>query len=464
MLGVLAVLVVSIGAVAATTLGPRMGLFGGSDRMEPQAEVPQEEPPAQTLPEEPTGVPGKEENLSDEELERYGATGEQPPSEATAPSDEQPPELALLEEFGREYDEASRRGDWKETYSMLSDDGQAVFTEGEWSEAQQVLRERNGTPPPLASVEVRPNEEASDSPAKVILRYEDGAEETIEAMVPMAVTAEEELAGEVGPRRYLSDEEVKYFKGLLGDEGGTSNGGEDRLQSFVSEYYGAVSREDWSATYSMLDPSNKAEFSEEQWTAWQEARVAEDPSPGIESAEVKMAGDNYVLQVELTYDDGSKATVPMQVSAVDCGSNYGCYARLVTDEEIEYLEGLLGEGGTDTEEGAGEETAVEEAIRGHYEAIGDNDFEGAYSYFGPSFRAKTPQEEWISEEESYDIRSSTVYNVEVQEASEGEATATVEVSFEDSTGTPYFEIEWALVREGGEWKLDEVLSSVEGEI
>jgi hypothetical protein len=40
----------------------------------------------------------------------------------------------------------------------------------------------------------------------------------------------------------------------------------------------------------------------------------------------------------------------------------------------------------------------------------------------------------------------------------------VEVSFEDNTGALYFEIEWAQVQEGGEWKLDEVLSSAEGDL
>jgi hypothetical protein len=39
------------------------------------------------------------------------------------------------------------------------------------------------------------------------------------------------------------------------------------------------------------------------------------------------------------------------------------------------------------------------------------------------------------------------------------ATATVDVSFVDNTDIPRFVITWGLVKEGGEWKLDEQISS-----
>jgi hypothetical protein len=39
------------------------------------------------------------------------------------------------------------------------------------------------------------------------------------------------------------------------------------------------------------------------------------------------------------------------------------------------------------------------------------------------------------------------------------ATATVDVSFVDNTGTPRFVIVWSLLKEGGQWKLDEQISS-----
>ena len=42
------------------------------------------------------------------------------------------------------------------------------------------------------------------------------------------------------------------------------------------------------------------------------------------------------------------------------------------------------------------------------------------------------------------------------------ATATVDVSFVDNTGTPRFVIVWGLVKEGGQWKLDEQFSAQRG--
>lgn len=101
---------------------------------------------------------------------------------------------------------------------------------------------------------------------------------------------------------------------------------------------------------------------------------------------------------------------------------------------------------------------VEAVIRGHYEAIGEGAFEEAYSYFGPSFRGKNDEQSWVAEEESYDIQSSTINSIDIIEAGEDTATAAVDVSFEDNTGEPRFEITWNLIEQGGEWKLDEVVS------
>jgi micrococcal nuclease len=115
--------------------------------------------------------------------------------------------------------------------------------------------------------------------------------------------------------------------------------------------------------------------------------------------------------------------------------------------------------GSSSGDSGSEEAAVEEAIRGHYEAIGDGNFEQAYSYFGPTFRNATEEEVWIEEEKSFDITSSTVHSVEVEEVSEPTATATVDVSFEDNTGIPRFLITWNLLKESGEWKLDNQASA-----
>jgi Domain of unknown function (DUF4440) len=105
------------------------------------------------------------------------------------------------------------------------------------------------------------------------------------------------------------------------------------------------------------------------------------------------------------------------------------------------------------------EEQVEQAVRSHYEAIGRGDLEEAYSYFGPSMRATTDEQAWIEGEQSYDITSATIHTVKVDEVSGDTATATVDVSTTDNTGTPRFVITWKLVEEGGQWKLDKQLSA-----
>ena len=110
-------------------------------------------------------------------------------------------------------------------------------------------------------------------------------------------------------------------------------------------------------------------------------------------------------------------------------------------------------------EEASEEAAVAAAVRGHYEAIGAGSFEEAYSYFGPTFRSQHDEASWIAGEQSYEIQSSTIHSLQVDEVLGKTATATVDVSFVDNTGTPHFVIVWSLVKEGGQWKLDEQISS-----
>ena len=110
-------------------------------------------------------------------------------------------------------------------------------------------------------------------------------------------------------------------------------------------------------------------------------------------------------------------------------------------------------------EALSEEAAVAVAVRGHYGAIGAGSFEEAYSYFGPTFRSQHDQASWISSEESFQIQGSTIHSLQVDEVLGTTATATVDVSFVDNTGTPRFLIVWGLVKEGGQWKLDSQLSA-----
>lgn len=65
------------------------------------------------------------------------------------------------------------------------------------------------------------------------------------------------------------------------------------------------------------------------------------------------------------------------------------------------------------------------------------------------------------EEEAQGITGSTINSVEVNEVSEDTATATVDVSFEDDTGSPRFLITWNLVKEDEEWTLDDVSTAEE---
>jgi hypothetical protein len=121
--------------------------------------------------------------------------------------------------------------------------------------------------------------------------------------------------------------------------------------------------------------------------------------------------------------------------------------------------GVTGSQHDPSSEALNEEAAISAAVRGHYEAIGAGSFKEAYSYFGPTFRSQHRQSRWISGEQSYEIRSSTIHSLTVEKVSGMTATATVDVSFVDNTGTPRFVIVWGLVKEGGQWKLDEQISA-----
>ena len=121
--------------------------------------------------------------------------------------------------------------------------------------------------------------------------------------------------------------------------------------------------------------------------------------------------------------------------------------------------GVTGSQPAPSVEAPSEETAVAAAIQGHYQAIGAGNFEEAYSYFGPTFRSQHDEASWIAGEQVYEIQSSTIHSLTVDEVLGTTATATVDVSFVDNTGTPRFVIVWSLLKEGGQWKLDEQISS-----
>jgi hypothetical protein len=101
---------------------------------------------------------------------------------------------------------------------------------------------------------------------------------------------------------------------------------------------------------------------------------------------------------------------------------------------------------------------VEDAIKGHYAAIGAGDFQKAYSYFGPTIRSQVPQQGWIDSHRADQIRGTTINSLKVNSVSGNQANATVDVTSQDKTGAPRFLLTWNLVKESGQWKLDDQAS------
>lgn len=243
-LGVLLVFLLgAVGAMAFSGLGSGGGLLGGT----------QEDP----APPQPSGEsPGSPQRTT------FSST----PSEPSWMSDE---EIAALEEFGRDYDEAMRRGAWEETYSMLDEESQQEFTEQEWAEKQQTLVETTGLPAPLESVGVEQEEQVADGPVILRLSYADGTEETMTVLIPMVV---EDPSDSGVPKRLLTDEEISEL-GLSSAAPPTESDAssspqprsEDELRSAVEDYYWAVDREDWDYTYEHLDSATRAGFTREEW-------------------------------------------------------------------------------------------------------------------------------------------------------------------------------------------------------
>ncbi len=110
------------------------------------------------------------------------------------------------------------------------------------------------------------------------------------------------------------------------------------LDSFVSSYYEAVSRKDWSGTYSMLDAQSRSVFAEDEWIEKQTARDATTSTSTLNSSVVNsVSGEEPELlaDVTLVYDDGSEESLGVPIRLED-----GEYKRYLTDDDIAYLETL----------------------------------------------------------------------------------------------------------------------------
>lgn len=110
------------------------------------------------------------------------------------------------------------------------------------------------------------------------------------------------------------------------------------LDSFVSSYYEAVGRKDWSGTYSMLDPQSQSVFTEDEWIQKQTARDANTSTSTLTSSVVNdVSGQEPELlaNVTLAYDNGSQETLDVPIRLEDAE-----YKRYLTDDDIAYLETL----------------------------------------------------------------------------------------------------------------------------
>ena len=237
------------------------------------------------------------------------------------------------------------------------------------------------------------------------------------------------------------------------------------IRRAVKNYYEAVNREDWAYTYDNLASPTRRMYTKEEWhrkNQW----FADNYPQKLTSLDVNVEVPPPTLVADVTlygtFEDGSSAARDTRFVYEDRS-----WKHLFSQEEIDlFRPGVSFEefveaqrkgafvSSSETAERRLEETAVEDAIRGHYGSIGVGDFEKAYSYFGPTFRGTKDQQTWIMDEESYKIMASTINSLEVTEASDTTATADVDVSFKDNTGTPRFLMTWNLVKEGGQWKLD----------
>ena len=119
---------------------------------------------------------------------------------------------------------------------------------------------------------------------------------------------------------------------------------EDPIATFIDDYYKAVSDEDWAQTYSYLTKSAQDEFTEEEWVAAQEIRASQNPRPPIASVETvggTAGGDAAILDVQITYEDGSQETISgMTIVADTVNQPYGI-KRALSGNDVEYLRGLL---------------------------------------------------------------------------------------------------------------------------
>ena len=239
----------------------------------------------------------------------------------------------------------------------------------------------------------------------------------------------------------------------------------DYLQQFVSGYYAAAAREDWAATYSMLDEESEQEVTEEEWIRAQNDREAEDDLPPIESATVEgpyVSHTNvpFSTNVRLTYEDGTSETIETTLVSEEVVDEAGDYYRHLTDEEVSSVRETAGEGleepttagsaSPDTEEDL--EAEARAAAQTYYHAAGSQNWSYTYEHLDSETQGMFMEEEWVQKNQYYWDRNPTGYEILSVDllSDSGEPTAEVTVRIRGEDGSSFDRTTyWVL--EDGEW-------------
>lgn len=131
-----------------------------------------------------------------------------------------------------------------------------------------------------------------------------------------------------------------------------TNSGDPRGE-FIFEYYRAVGSGDWATTYSMLDDESKNVYTEDEWSALQDARQSESPLPPVISARATATTDNgdgtLAAEVILNESQPDEATSNLTLS-----TDGERYYRHLTPEDLAFLDALNPSvGGGNPSDGAG---------------------------------------------------------------------------------------------------------------
>jgi hypothetical protein len=228
----------------------------------------------------------------------------------------------------------------------------------------------------------------------------------------------------------------------------------DLVQRFVSGYYEALSREDWAATYSMLDEESQQKVTEEEWTRAQASLAASDDffpiaSATVEGPYVSEARVPFTIEVTVTHEDGTSEIREVTLVSAHAVDDVGDFRRHLTDGELSYLRGALvegsaGESATPASSAGPESTTpglqpegadqVREAVQQYYYAVDHEEWDYTYHDLDLESRVLFSEDEWIEKNRWYadheDLKVDSM-NIAVVMEGEKEASVTVDRTFQD---------------------------------